>query len=82
MPWLVSNYGMINNHLAFSVNIDAGICKLTKDPGPCYAAITRYFYNTVSKRCELFVYGGCEGNANNFPSKQKCERICLANNGE
>ena len=34
--------------------------------GPCLAYIPRYFYNTTSLKCELFIYGGCQGNRNNF----------------
>ena len=51
-------------------------CKLSPDPGPCEAAITRYFYNPTSKQCETFIYGGCEGNDNNFQSLLECELEC------
>merc|ERR1712066_868289 len=26
--------------------------------------------------CQKFVFGGCDGNGNNFPSKKKCEKKC------
>jgi len=30
----------------------------------------------VSNECERFIYGGCEGNENNFHVKLACEAIC------
>ena len=46
------------------------ICYLPQKPGPnegsCYAYFPRYFYNSRTGRCQFFVYGGCNGNANNF----------------
>ena len=51
-------------------------CKLPRDPGPCLAAITRFFYNSITRQCERFLYGGCHGNANNFESLRDCEARC------
>ena len=52
------------------------VCSLKPDPGPCDAAITRFFYNSASGQCEKFVYGGCQGNANNFKSLEECQNAC------
>lgn len=35
-----------------------------------------YFYNSYSKTCEQFSYGGCYGNDNRFLSKDECESTC------
>ncbi|XP_065281484.1 papilin-like [Dermacentor albipictus] len=56
------------------------VCHLPKDPGPCLAYIPRYYYNNVTKRCEKFIYGGCQGNDNNFPTVQECRRTCKPRN--
>ncbi|XP_039264911.2 papilin-like isoform X1 [Styela clava] len=52
------------------------VCEQPKEQGPCEAAIQRYFYNTNTRMCELFRYGGCQGNDNNFASALECERKC------
>nr|XP_054928942.1 actinia tenebrosa protease inhibitors-like [Dermacentor andersoni] len=52
------------------------VCHLPKQPGPCLAYIPRYYYNNVTKQCERFIYGGCQGNANNFHTLLQCTRTC------
>nr|XP_020469880.1 tissue factor pathway inhibitor 2-like [Monopterus albus] len=52
-------------------------CLLQVDDGPCRAAIERYYYNTFTQKCEIFYYGGCKGNANNFNSYQECQKSCF-----
>ncbi|XP_013401614.1 keratin-associated protein 10-7 isoform X2 [Lingula anatina] len=53
------------------------ICEAPKDPGPCKAAEQMYYYNSKSKQCEQFVYGGCQGNGNRFRTKEECEQTCI-----
>lgn len=36
-------------------------CELEPDPGNCFAAMPRYFYNSSSGKCEEFIWGGCAG---------------------
>uniref|UniRef100_A0A8C3FR82 BPTI/Kunitz inhibitor domain-containing protein n=1 Tax=Chrysemys picta bellii TaxID=8478 RepID=A0A8C3FR82_CHRPI len=52
------------------------ICKLPMEPGPCFTYVPSYFYNSVTKRCEEFIYGGCQGNANRFATKDECFQTC------
>ena len=52
------------------------ICELPPDGGPCEAYSEQYFYNSTSEACEKFIYGGCDGNKNRFPSIGECERTC------
>ncbi|OWK03558.1 hypothetical protein Celaphus_00008022, partial [Cervus elaphus hippelaphus] len=44
--------------------------------GPCKDQMTRYFYNVKTGYCEPFVYGGCEGNKNNFQTLSDCIVTC------
>nr|XP_022319746.1 eppin-like [Crassostrea virginica] len=52
------------------------VCNLPQQPGPCYAYFPRWWYNRATNQCELFIYGGCEGNANNFETKEACLQRC------
>ncbi|KAJ0057123.1 hypothetical protein NL108_002052 [Boleophthalmus pectinirostris] len=52
------------------------VCSLAPETGPCRMAIPRYFYNSTSRKCELFTYGGCEGNGNRFISQRECHLHC------
>ncbi|MGH0136683.1 UNVERIFIED_CONTAM: hypothetical protein FKN15_075962 [Acipenser sinensis] len=51
-------------------------CQLEEDPGPCRSIIIRYFFSTISQKCEPFMYGGCLGNANNFLTLKQCQDSC------
>ncbi|XP_033009901.1 WAP four-disulfide core domain protein 3-like [Lacerta agilis] len=51
-------------------------CQLPPKTGPCLAAFQRYYYNPEEKKCVLFTYGGCQGNSNNFETKEACEAAC------
>ncbi|XP_067993988.1 tissue factor pathway inhibitor isoform X1 [Melanerpes formicivorus] len=54
-------------------------CFHEKDPGVCRGYFSRYFYNKETKLCELFKYGGCLGNQNNFRSLEECQTTCQDN---
>lgn len=51
-------------------------CTLPADPGPCDAVIPRWYHNFQSGQCELFIWGGCGGNANNFETQEACDAAC------
>lgn len=52
------------------------ICSMNRDPGLCMGYFPRFYYNPSTKRCETFVYGGCQGNMNNFETLEACENTC------
>ncbi|KAM4897954.1 tissue factor pathway inhibitor [Sylvia borin] len=52
-------------------------CALKADDGPCKAIHIRYFFNIKSRKCEVFEYGGCHGNANNFLTLEECQEKCV-----
>ncbi|XP_028273062.1 protein AMBP [Parambassis ranga] len=51
-------------------------CKAAPDTGPCFGMHQRYFYNSSSMSCQLFQYGGCMGNQNNFENERECLQRC------
>ncbi|XP_050439361.1 papilin isoform X2 [Adelges cooleyi] len=51
-------------------------CLFSLDPGPCLQTVEMWYFKSSSRRCETFIFGGCEGNANRFESADVCERTC------
>ncbi|XP_041851360.1 kunitz-type protease inhibitor 2 [Melanotaenia boesemani] len=51
-------------------------CRLRPDPGPCRAAFPKFYYDSISATCQNFVFGGCQGNANQFDTIEECLRSC------
>lgn len=63
----------------YFLNIE--ICNTEKDIGPCRGIYKRYAYNKMQNNCELFTYGGCRGNRNNFLTYEECMQSCQYLNG-
>ncbi|CAK6963707.1 tissue factor pathway inhibitor a [Scomber scombrus] len=53
------------------------LCAMKDDQGPCKAIKDRFFFNVDTGHCEMFEYGGCGGNANNFETLEECEEMCV-----
>lgn len=51
-------------------------CLEPVEAGPCDGDITAYFYDKDAGKCQAFIYGGCEGNANRYETEEQCERLC------
>lgn len=64
----------------FNLKLNTDLCTLPKKTGVCRAMFSRWFYNPEVGHCELFTYGGCNGNSNNFKYKQQCEQACSSRN--
>ncbi|XP_045689333.1 eppin-like isoform X2 [Phyllostomus hastatus] len=58
------------------VDLKEDICSLPKDIGPCLALFPRWWYDKKNDTCYDFDYGGCQGNNNNFQSKDLCLSVC------
>ncbi|KAM4669329.1 tissue factor pathway inhibitor isoform 5-T6 [Amazona ochrocephala] len=53
------------------------VCAMKADEGPCKAIHMRYYFNLQSRECEIFEYGGCHGNENNFLTLEECQKKCV-----
>jgi len=51
-------------------------CKAVPDAGPCFGMAQNFFYNSSSMSCQMFTYGGCLGNQNNFATERECLQTC------
>ncbi|KAF5397065.1 Kunitz-type serine protease inhibitor NACI [Paragonimus heterotremus] len=51
-------------------------CLFPPDGGNCLAYIPMFAYDAKVGECVPFIYGGCGGNANRFPSMNECMKQC------
>ncbi|XP_060135741.1 kunitz-type serine protease inhibitor bitisilin-3-like [Zootoca vivipara] len=56
-------------------------CALPMDEGSCLQYTVLWYYHQAADKCRPFIFGGCGGNANQFPSKWKCELWCKKTTG-
>ena len=48
-------------------------CNLKPEAGNCYAIFTKYYFDHSTKKCETFIWGGCDGVVP-FETKEECEK--------
>lgn len=48
------------------------LCTLEPDSGSCRANFPRYYFDNTTKKCEIFIWGGCDGVVP-FETKEECE---------
>lgn len=65
-----------SNRIIFPILVAENSCHLPPDPGPCEAFIPSWFFNNTVRSCAVFIYGGCNGNKNRFPSYYDCQDSC------
>ena len=51
-------------------------CSLQPETGLCHTFFPSYFYNVTSRSCQMFDYGGCDGNDNRFSTSEECYVAC------
>ena len=64
--------------LSYWNKFSAFTCSQSADSGvQCGAGSSfKYFYNVQTQTCESFQFNGCDGNSNNFPTRDACEQYC------
>ena len=55
------------------------ICNLPSETGLCRGYFPSYYFDKVAGKCKKFIYGGCDGNANNFETLAACQTTCPEN---
>jgi len=56
---------------------EPALCSLPPETGRCKAHFTRWYYDPQAGKCLNFIYGGCNGNMNNFKSLAECSSVCF-----
>lgn len=59
-----------------AINEWNAICQLPVDSGPCSEYQDAFYFDHFTKSCYAFIYSGCQGNKNNFKSRNECELRC------
>ncbi|XP_036398317.1 papilin-like isoform X2 [Megalops cyprinoides] len=59
-----------------TTSVQRPACSQPHTPGPCSDWTARYYYDPATRDCVHFWYGGCQGNQNNFLTKEECQRDC------
>jgi hypothetical protein len=42
----------------------------------CLASFERYYFDAAQGQCIMFIWGGCDGNENNFETLEECQMAC------
>ena len=52
------------------------VCSLPVTIGSCDDYLDRWYWDQLTESCERFSYSGCDGNENNFETKDECSEVC------
>ena len=64
--------------ISYKIDIDSevDVCSLPVMTGTCNQEIEKWYFDTNSRTCKRFKFSGCNGNHNNFHSREQCESNC------
>uniref|UniRef100_A0A3P9IRG6 Kunitz-type protease inhibitor 1 n=1 Tax=Oryzias latipes TaxID=8090 RepID=A0A3P9IRG6_ORYLA len=66
----------VNHTFSRLLSINLIQCTDAPSTGPCRASIPRWFYDPLKLKCYSFIFGGCNGNENNFEDETTCMETC------
>lgn len=52
------------------------VCRQPIATGSCNETEAKWGFDEATRVCRPFYYSGCDGNSNNFPSRQECQAKC------
>ncbi|KAJ7345553.1 hypothetical protein JRQ81_001503 [Phrynocephalus forsythii] len=70
-------YGDVVGPALPRLKLGTSFCGKKADSGPCKALHARYYFDIQTRRCEIFNFGGCQGNENNFLTLEECQEKCV-----
>ena len=53
------------------------MCTMPLAKGACQATLRRFYFDREAGTCKLFIFGGCQGNENNFETMDDCIENCI-----
>ncbi|XP_038133473.1 low-density lipoprotein receptor-related protein 11 isoform X2 [Cyprinodon tularosa] len=63
--------------LGEQASVDHDPCAAAPVVGPCKGTFPRWYFDQKVGECKHFLYGGCQGNYNNFLQESDCVGECL-----
>jgi hypothetical protein len=72
----LNNSHLHGNLKKYVKKLPTDVCSLPQVEGPCSGSLPQYYYDMETDSCQLFNYGGCQGNRNRFDSIVQCEQRC------
>lgn len=61
--------------LPLADGLDQEKCSLKPERGPCKGMFEKYYYDSGSKTCKKFIWGGCDGVVP-FETEEECNQSC------
>ncbi|XP_066175632.1 collagen alpha-1(VII) chain-like [Sylvia atricapilla] len=57
------------------------LCLQPMDEGSCQHHSLLWYFHGPTNSCRPFLFGGCRGNSNRFPSRRECQQRCQSSTG-
>ena len=79
---LLAQVSNVNDFISARLIAQVDKCALPLKQGPCEAYFPMWGFDKEMNACRKFIYGGCDGNANQFSSKEECMKYCDTSKAE